>query len=73
MRISINLGEDILNKVDEEAKRLGVPRGSMLSAWIGEKINTIEMTRNMMKDILNDPVSMEALKSLVSAKTKGEE
>ena len=35
-RINIDIPVDILDKVDEEASRVGVPRTSLLKLWIAE-------------------------------------
>jgi len=35
-RINIDMPVDILDKVDEEASRVGVPRTSLLKLWIAE-------------------------------------
>lgn len=51
MRVQINLSDDILTKVEAEAKRLGTTRGAMLTTWIGEKINTLDQTRAMLNEI----------------------
>lgn len=50
MRISVNLNEETLKRVDEEAKRLGTSRGSMLTAWIGEKLYAIESSRSWLDE-----------------------
>lgn len=54
MRITINLNDSILAKVDAEAERLGTSRGAMLTTWIGEKINTLEQTRALMNQLNNE-------------------
>lgn len=51
MRIQINLSDRILKRVDEEAELLGTSRGAMLTTWIGEKINNIDQTRALLKDL----------------------
>lgn len=35
-RINIDIPQDILQKVDREAARMGVPRTSLLKIWIAE-------------------------------------
>lgn len=74
MRIQINLNEETLKRVDEEAKRIGVARGSMLSTWIGEKINAIDQSRNMVRDIFDNEDMKKLFASVLAkeqAKTKG--
>lgn len=54
MRITINLNDSILAKVDEEAQRLGTTRGAMLTTWIGEKINSLEQTRAFLQQLQSE-------------------
>lgn len=54
MRITINLNDAVLAKVDEEAKRLGTTRGAMLTTWIGEKINALEQTRSFLTQLQSE-------------------
>jgi len=35
-RINIDIPQEILDKVDKEASRMGVPRTSLLKVWIAE-------------------------------------
>ena len=51
MRITINLNEEILARVDEEARRIGTSRGAMLTTWVGEKIRAIDNTEAMLKQL----------------------
>lgn len=64
MRVSLNLSQEMLDRVDAEAKRLGTSRGSMLTAWIGEKIVQLDMSRQMASSIQQDLMSVfkESLK-----------
>ena len=48
MRIQINLSDEIFERVDQEAKRIGTSRGAMLSTWIVEKINDIDKTKAIL-------------------------
>ena len=38
-RVNIDIPEEILEKVDKEATRVGVPRSSFLKLWIAERID----------------------------------
>ena len=40
-RINIDIPEEILEKVDQEASRIGVPRTSLLKLWIAERIDRL--------------------------------
>ena len=70
MRIQINLNEETLKRVDEEAQRIGVARGSMLSTWIGEKVNAIDQSRNMFRDILDNKDMQKILASMLAKENK---
>lgn len=54
MRITINLNDSILAKVDAEAEKLGTTRGAMLTTWIGEKINNLEQTRAFLQQLQSE-------------------
>lgn len=51
MRVSINLSEEMLQRVDLEAKRLGTSRGAMLTTWIGEKVANLDLSRQFSEDL----------------------
>jgi hypothetical protein len=38
-RINIDIPQEILEKVDREATRIGVPRTSLIKLWISERID----------------------------------
>lgn len=59
MRITINLNPGILERVDQEAQRLGTSRGAMLTTWIGEKVNALETTRLWMEKLANEQTIKE--------------
>jgi len=40
-RINIDMPQEILMKVDEEASRIGVARTSLLKLWIAERIERL--------------------------------
>jgi len=40
-RINIDIPQGILQKVDQEASRVGVPRTSLLKLWIAERIERL--------------------------------
>jgi hypothetical protein len=37
--VNIDIPEEILEKVDREATRVGVPRSSLIKLWIAERID----------------------------------
>ena len=38
-RVNIDIPQPILDRVDQEASRIGVPRNSLLKLWISERID----------------------------------
>lgn len=54
MRITISLSDEMLKKVDEQARKLGTSRGAMLTTWIGEKINSLQTTEQLFQNMFND-------------------
>jgi len=40
-RINIDIPQEILEKVDREAARVGIPRTSLLKVWIAEHIDRL--------------------------------
>ncbi|MBI3333063.1 MAG: ribbon-helix-helix protein, CopG family [Candidatus Omnitrophica bacterium] len=40
-RINVDVPKDLLEKVDREAARIGVPRTSLIKIWIAEKLDRL--------------------------------
>lgn len=40
-RINVDVPKDLLEKVDQEATRIGVPRTSLIKIWIAEKLDRL--------------------------------
>ena len=40
-RINVDVPRDLLEKVDQEAARIGVPRTSLIKIWIAEKLDRL--------------------------------
>ena len=40
-RINIDIPQEILDKVDREANRVGVPRTSLIKVWIAEQVDRL--------------------------------
>lgn len=38
-RVNVDVPKDLLEKVDQEAARVGVPRTSLIKIWIAEKLD----------------------------------
>lgn len=67
MRITINLNEEILARVDQEARKLGTSRGAMLTTWVGEKIRAIDNTEAIIKQ-LTDAQTIQQMTDLLKQK-----
>lgn len=70
MRIQINLNEELLKRVDEEARKIGTSRGAMLTTWIGEKINSLDYSRTMFQQVMDSPIFQEYLGKELARKEK---
>lgn len=73
MRITINLNDEILAKVDKEAKMLGTTRGAMLTTWIGEKINSLEQTRSFLAQLQSETTMRKVMDLYNDVKDRAEE
>ena len=40
-RVNVDVPKDLLEKMDQEAARIGVPRTSLLKLWIAEKLDRL--------------------------------
>lgn len=40
-RINVDVPRDLLEKVDQEAARIGVPRTSLIKLWIAERLDRL--------------------------------
>ena len=40
-RINVDIPKDMLQKVDQEAVRIGVPRTSLLKMWIADRLHQL--------------------------------
>lgn len=66
MRLNISLSNEIIKRLDVQAERLGVPRASLISTWLGEKLDSVEMSR----DLLNNMFSSEEFKEVFAIAMK---
>lgn len=41
-RINIDIPQEVLQRVDEEASRIGVPRTSLIKMWIAERMDNLK-------------------------------
>lgn len=66
MRISVNLSEETIRRLDKIAKENGTSRGSMLTVWINEKIRNLDRSENLINQILNSEAFALALQNEMS-------
>lgn len=45
-RINIDIPQEILERVDQEAVRVGVPRTSLIKLWIAEHVDRLAHSQN---------------------------
>lgn len=41
-RVNVDVPKDLLEKVDQEAARIGVPRTSLIKIWIAERLDRLD-------------------------------
>ena len=41
-RVNVDFPQWMVNKLDQEAKRLGVPRQAIIKVWIAERLETVK-------------------------------
>lgn len=71
MRISINLAEDIVKQLDKEAKKLGIPRSSMIAGWIGERLKSNDVVQRTW-DRMTEPDVLKLLSKYAAEMAKDE-
>lgn len=65
MRVNINLDEELLKQVDEEAKKMFVSRSSYIAFAVAQKINNDKMMSNLPEIVktMKDAVELEKAKT----------
>lgn len=68
-RININVSNELLNRIDNEAKRLGTTRSSLITSWLGEKMAIVEQSQvlavDMVKMLFDDPEFKEKINAAI--------
>ena len=63
-RVNVDFPVWMLEKIDKEAGRLGVPRQSLIKVWIGEKLEKKAEKRSKVKVAKKVPANRPAKKKL---------
>lgn len=69
-RININVSNELLQRIDKEAKRLGTTRSSLITSWIGEKMALVEQGQVLAVDIVKKLFDSPELKETINAAIK---
>lgn len=62
MRVQVNVSDELVKKIDEYAKIMGVSRSALCSVWIGQSVMSYEQSLTMIKqmgDKIGDKLLME--------------
>ena len=49
MKLQININDDIVERIDEQAHALGVTRSALCAMWIGQGLRTMEANNDLTK------------------------
>lgn len=52
MKVQVNLSEELVQKIDEYAKKMGVSRSSLCGVWIGQAVFNLENSQRIMTEML---------------------
>ena len=51
MKLQININDDIVKKIDEYAKAIGISRSACCAMWIGNAVLSIEKATESLKNM----------------------
>lgn len=51
MRVQVNVSDDLVKKIDEYAKVMGVSRSALCSVWIGQSAMSYEQSLSIVKQM----------------------
>jgi hypothetical protein len=63
-RVNVDFPVWMLDKIDKEAGRLGVPRQSLIKVWIGEKLDKKVVKKTRRKVAKKSPLKRPAKKKI---------
>lgn len=56
VKVQVNLSDELVARVDEYAKQMGVSRSALCGVWIGQAVisldNALDISKNVFKDML---------------------
>lgn len=73
MRVQVNISEEMLRKVDEYARKIGVSRSSLCSVLIGQGIMNYEKSADLLR-VIGDKVGESLIaEKMIEKVAKGRE
>ena len=49
MKVQININDDIVKRIDEYAKSLGISRSACCAMWLGQAVQSVEKQNKMLE------------------------
>lgn len=57
MKVQVTLSDELVEKIDEYAKKMGVSRSALCGVWIGQAIISLETTLSNSQSFFSDLVA----------------
>jgi len=54
MKVQVHLNDDIVKKIDQYAKSIGVSRSAVCALWIGQAVLGIDKATEILQNVGND-------------------
>lgn len=54
MKVQVNLNDDIVKKIDQYAKSIGVSRSAVCAIWIGQAVLGVDKATEILQNVGND-------------------
>lgn len=54
MKVQVHLNDDIVKKIDEYAKSIGVSRSAVCAIWIGQAVLGVDKATEILKHVGDD-------------------
>lgn len=51
MKVQVNLNDDIVRKIDEYAKAIGISRSAVCAMWIGQSVLGVEKATEALQNM----------------------
>lgn len=56
MKVQVNLSDELVARIDDYAKQMGVSRSALCGVWIGQAVisldNALDVSKNAFKEML---------------------